>query len=77
MEDLWNEKGSAKLYKELIVADPTLKDDLIERTWLAIRDAKEDSECEYFIEICQVLSEFIEPQEAWNLFREKHDISKK
>lgn len=29
------------------------------------------------MEICEVLKEFIEPQEAWVVFKEKADITKK
>lgn len=32
---------------------------------------------EYYIEVCEVLKEFIEPQEAWTIFKEKADITKK
>ena len=65
------------MYRDLVNADSTLREELLDRTWTSLKDSKDDSEIEYYIEIIEVLKEFIEPQEAWNMFREKHDITKK
>lgn len=72
------EKSQTKNIKDLLQEDNTLKDELIEKVHTALaKQGKEEVDIEYYLEICEILREFIEPADAWALFKEKADFSKK
>lgn len=54
-----NEKGPVKGIKDLLSVDANIRDELIDKIYSALKEAKEEVDMEYYMEICEVLKEFI------------------
>jgi hypothetical protein len=77
LAELFTERGAVRAMRDILATDNSLREDLLEKTIVGLRDTKEESELEYLYEVCEMLKEFVEPGEAWTLFKERADIAKK
>jgi hypothetical protein len=47
-----NEKGPVKSIKDLLSVDATIRDELLDKVYASLKEAKEEVDMEYYMEIC-------------------------